>query len=304
MRRPTPAVIAAVVLGLVALLLLVTYLSRRGDSEQDKLGDDQLASAEAGSAAKCGSQRTYELIKREIFRQAADTRGSDTAAFDRVAAGAAVRMDRPVVKGRDEDAGLLRCAGTLSIDLPPGLSVVGGRRTLSSPVEYTVQPAADGSGDVVLVRGADSIIVPLATLASVRSPEMPSPATPVEPATDAGPIAQETPSPLPTAQAAPPQAPSQPTARPSFNCRLARTRGEIAVCRDQGLAALDRQMAAQFRRATSVAGPRQLAVLRATRDSFLRYRDRCQSDACIAGAYRDRMREIDDIMTGRWRPGQ
>ena len=47
------------------------------------------------------------------------------------------------------------------------MAVVGGRRTLTSDVDYTVQPAADGSGNVVLLRNADAIIAPLATLARV-----------------------------------------------------------------------------------------------------------------------------------------
>jgi uncharacterized protein len=99
-----------------------------------------------------------------------------------------------------------------------------------------------------------------------------------------------------------PRPPATGAARPSFNCRYARTRGEIAVCRDSGLAALDRQMASQFYRALRVADPRQRATLTATRDSFLRYRDRCPSNACVAETYRGRMREIRDIMAGNWSP--
>ena len=47
------------------------------------------------------------------------------------------------------------------------------------------------------------------------------------------------------------------SARPSFDCANARTKGEIAVCSDAGLAALDRNMAAQYRPAMAarVAGP-------------------------------------------------
>ena len=45
----------------------------------------------------------------------------------------------------------------------------------------------------------------------------------------------------------------------------------------------------------SANGPRR-AELRRTRDRFLRYRDRCSSDACIAEAYEGRMSEIRDIM--------
>lgn len=304
MRRPSPTVIAAIVLGLVVLLLLVTALSRRGDSNQDKLGQSDVAAAEGKSpSTKCGSQKTYELIKREIFRQAADTRGSDATAFDRIAAGASVRVERPLLRAREEEADRLRCSGTLSIDLPPGLSVVGGRRTLNSAIEYVVQPAADGSGDVVMIQGADAIIVPLATLASVRSPALPAPSLPAGAPPDPGAVATEPGLPA-QPQTVPPVAASPGTARPSFNCRYARTRGEIAVCRDQGLASLDRQMAAQYERASAAAGARQQAVLQATRNAFLRYRDRCSNDACIAAAYRDRMREIEDIRTDRWRPGQ
>lgn len=303
MRRPSSSLVAAFVLGLIVLLLLFTYLFSRGDADQDKLDRDDLAAAEAGVTSKCGSQRVYELIKREIFRQAADTRGSEMAAFDRIAAGASVRMERPIMQQRDPDGGRLDCSGALSIDLPPGLAVVGGRRTLTSTIDYVVQPAADGSGDVVMIQGADSIIVPLATLASVRRPTPPEGSAPAVAGTAfdtaGGANAAQT---LPPATT--PKVPGARASQPSFNCRFARTRGEIAVCRDAGLAALDRQMASQYVRAAAAAEPRRQAVLRATRDAFLRYRDSCQSHACIAGAYRDRMREIDDIMAGRWRPGR
>ena len=54
--------------------------------------------------------------------------------------------------------------------------------------------------------------------------------------------------PLAPAPAPPPgeAAPAQTSADPSFNCADARTPGEIAVCSDPRLAALDRRMAAQF----------------------------------------------------------
>jgi hypothetical protein len=43
-------------------------------------------------------------------------------------------------------------------------------------------------------------------------------------------------------------------------------------------------------------------MLERTRGRFLAYRERCGSDACIADAYRGRIREIRDIMAGRWHP--
>ena len=92
------------------------------------------------------------------------------------------------------------------------------------------------------------------------------------------------------------------TTSPSFSCRNARTRGELAVCRDDSLASLDRQMAGQFNRAISVADPGKRSQLQRSRGRFLQFRDKCSSDACVAGAYRERMREIDDIMNERWSP--
>ncbi len=61
-------------------------------------------------------------------------------------------------------------------------------------------------------------------------------------------------------------------------------------------------MAGQFYAARSRATAEQRALLERTRGRFLAYRDRCSSNSCMAGAYRDRMREISDIMAGRWRP--
>ena len=100
-----------------------------------------------------------------------------------------------------------------------------------------------------------------------------------------------------------PDAPPRPAgARPSFDCAQAKTRGEIAICSNAGLAALDRNMAAQYSRSMVAATPDQQVLLRRTRDRFLGYRDRCPDNRCIGDAYVGRMREIRDIMEGRWQP--
>lgn len=293
-RSNRTLIIAAVALAL--LVAAVLLLLPRGISNQDRLSDEQATgSAAQAPRSRCGTQATYDRIKTELFRQAAEVRKSDQAAFDRLSAYASVRMERPLQKSRDEGLGTIRCSGRLSLDLPPGVAVVGGRRTLSADIDYILQPAADGSGDVVVLEGADPIIVPLATLARTGAPRTPQPDVlpPVAPGTP--PLAAPPPPP-------PPAVPEANRASPSFNCRHARTSGEIAVCNNPSLAALDRQMAEQYFRALSVAGPRQRAQLTATRSAFLRFRDQCPSEACIAETYRGRMREIRDIMAGTWRP--
>jgi uncharacterized protein len=88
------------------------------------------------------------------------------------------------------------------------------------------------------------------------------------------------------------------SARPSFNCRYARSRSEQMVCSDSRLAAKDRAMSSLFYSALADADPRTRARLRSTRDRFLSYRERCGSEACVAQAYDGRMDEIRDIMVG------
>lgn len=303
-----------IALAAVVLLLLVLWLLLgRGNSDQDKLSDgsSQNAAAALDPEKRCASKHTYDLIKRELFRRAAQVRGRDAAVFDRLSAYAVLRMENPVMESDDSSKGLVNCTGTLSLDLPPGVAFVGGRRTLSSDVNYTIQPAADDSGDVVLLRNADTIIAPLATLARSSGDNganlgqaAPSPPVPI-PAPAPGAAAQPV-------EPAPPPPPARPverprdaktaSAHPSFDCSRARTKGEVAVCSDSSLASLDRIMSAQYVRAVSAASPQERALLRSTRDRFLAYRDRCPSRSCMTDAYNGRMREIRDIMAGSWEP--
>ena len=295
MRRVNPTLIALVV-GVVILLALLWLFAATRNPDQDKLTDNELAATQAPDQSKrCASQTTYDLIKRELFRRAAQLRGSDQAAYDKLTAFAVIRMENPVLESEDAGSGALNCSGSLSLDLPPGVVAVGGRRTLTADVDYTIQRAADGSGDVLLLRNADSIIAPLATLARVAQP---APAAPT-----ANEIAPEEPEANVAASESANVEPGPPSAypgRPSFDCSAARTRGEIAVCSDSGLSALDLNMSKAYQRAMSSASPQQRQLLQSTRNRFLTFRDRCPDRRCIGDAYVGRMREIRDIMEGRW----
>lgn len=320
-RRPPLWLILA---GLVALVLIILFAVNlvRGGPGQDRLdeGNSASASSEPGNstaaadpAARCATRQTYDQVKAELFRQASATRGNDQAVFDRLSGYATLRMENPVLKRQDEGLGTLVCSGRTSIDLPPGLVVAGGRNSLTADLDYALQNAADGSGQVVTLAGADAITVPLATLARAgaaqpadtnavepsSAPEATLPSPPVVP--DGPPTPQ--PIPAPRAETPPPApTPERASSSPAFNCRYARTRGEIAVCSDDGLALLDRRMTSVYVDALRQGTPEQDALLRRTRDRFLGYRDRCTDNGCIAGAYRDRIREISDIMAGRWQP--
>ena len=294
-QRVNPTVLAAVALGALILFIVAMMVFAGRSGEDDRLTGDELAASREDPEQRCSSRATYDQIKRELFVRAAALRGSDEAVFGNIAGHSSIRMEAPALRDENAETGGVTCNGALTLDLPPGVAVVGGRRSLSADVLYTVQPAADGSGNVVTLANADDIITPLATLARTQ-PSAEETLNQVNPAAEVAPEAT-----APTDPLAPtPEAPA--TASPSFNCAAARTSGEVAVCNDAGLAALDRRMASQFASAMSDANAEQRANLQRTRDSFLRYRDGCTDNNCIAETYRGRMREIRDIMLGTWRP--
>ena len=180
--RTTNGTTLALIGGLIVLVLVIAYFATRGNSNQDKLTENEVTQnatkAKALAPEKlCASNQTYDLIKRELFRRAAQLRGSDQAAFDQLSAYAVVRMENPVMESQDNASGAVNCSGNLSLDLPPGVRIVGGRQTLTSDVDYTVQAAADGSGKIVLLRSADAVIAPLATLARANQQAQISTAT-------------------------------------------------------------------------------------------------------------------------------
>src|SRR5438045_264560 len=86
--------------GLILVLLMVAYFATGRNSDQDKLTGNEIAgsSGETTPDKACSAKATYDLIKRELFRRAAQLRGSDQAAYDKVAAVAVIRMGNPVME--------------------------------------------------------------------------------------------------------------------------------------------------------------------------------------------------------------
>ena len=280
--------------GVLILLGAIWYFTGDRNSDQDKLSNPQIEqTAEADHAARCSSEATYDLIERELVRRAAEVRGEDQAELVQLAGTAVLRVENPVLESEDKDAGALNCSGTLSLDLPPGVATSDGRHGLMADVDYTIE-----AGGNVSLRNAETIIASLATLTRV---EEPPPTTPevneVAPGTEGNAAASVS----ATVQPGPP---SNSQGRPSFDCARAETPGEVAVCSDSGLAALDVNMTTQYRRALTTASSAQTRLLQTTRDRFVAYRDRCPNRQCIANAYLGRMREIRDIVEGRLTPAR
>ena len=161
-RRLNP-IILALLAGVLILLGLVWFFSTNRNSDQDKLSNPQIEqTAQSDSAKLCTDSAVYGVIKRQLFTRAAQARGTDQATFDKIAGFAVLRIDNAVLES--DENGALNCSGTFYLDLPPGVAVSGGRRTLTADVDYSVQPPGNGGGWVVQLRNADPIVTALATL--------------------------------------------------------------------------------------------------------------------------------------------
>lgn len=245
----------------------------------------------------CEAQSTYDSIRRELFLRAAQAGGGDSTDMQRIADFSLLRVEAASLRGMDQESGQVVCTGMAQLQLPPQITTADGMGSLSATIDYSVLPAPDENGSTVKLGPADGITGPLSTIRGAAPP--PSAAPP--PASDPlAPLAGDDGG--QPANGADQVSPDRTTASPAFDCSNARTDSEQAICESPSLAALDRQMNAQFDSAVSQAGPDQLALLRSTRSRFLAYRDRCGTNACIAEAYRGRIREIRDIMNGDWQP--
>ena len=293
-RRGINLWIIAAIVGVAILLAVLWFLSGNRDPDQDKLSNPQISQTkEAEQSPRCSANATYDLVKRALFRRAQEVRGNDEPGYGQVAAAAVIRVENPVLEGEDEASGALNCSGTFYLDLPPGMVAAGNHASLTADLDYTL------SNDSVDLRNADGMISSLAALTRVAVPPSESADTNiVENVTNEGNAVNA------ASANVQPGRPNASPSRPSFDCARASSPGETTVCQDNGLAALDLDMATQYRRSLATATPVQKQLLQTTRDRFLAYRDRCPNRQCIANAYVGRMREIRDIMEGRLTPAR
>jgi hypothetical protein len=291
------------IIGLGALLLVLaaalglSLATRENSREAAKIEE---ARKDATQDA-CASRDTFLGLKQLVFQQASPGRTADPVNFDVLSASAFARMENPVVASTDERLGLTACRGRFILELPPGAErAFNGDRRLAADVEYEVQAAADGSGPVYRMRGAEGIVARLSAF-NLQGQRLQMPASAI-PAEDLGNLAEPVLSPgsgtepLPAPEPVPVPPPPPVVANPSFDCDDARTRGETMVCGSASLAAKDRAMAAAYEAARDEGDRRTRRALERTREDFLAYRDRCTTQACVSQAYDGRMREIRDIL--------
>ena len=268
--------------------------------------------------SECASRLTYSRLKEYVFDEAANIRNSDPRKLDQVAAYSVVRMDQPVVKSRDDNLNITVCSGQFVLSLPPGIQdAFDDQPFIKADVEYAAQAAADGSGLVYSMTGAEPIIYRIATLGLrplplsriAQAPAAPAAAeaereaasavsevrsTPRTSTTAAKQALPAVPKPVRVAEREQPQR-SQPAASPSFKCRYARSTSEKMVCSDGSLAAADRRMSAVFYSEMATASAQTKRALRQSRDRFLARRERCATQSCVARVYEERVAEIRRI---------
>jgi len=215
--------------------------------------------ARGASEQDCAGPETASGVKARLFEKAETAAGAKAAGVRALAGGTVARIEQPVVEQREDAARRTVCAGRLVLDLPPGTA--GG--PASAQIRYTVQMAADGSGRVYDVYGAEPLFPRLAGGTVPATPGAPGPAAPA------------------TAVAA---------AKPSFACGPANSKVEATICGSKALADLDRDLAQSYRRALELGGePGFREAQQEAQRQFLRDRNACQSATCIAGAYRERL---------------
>ena len=207
-----------------AVLGCALSLSACGDLEPKVPGEEKRERAtelaqERRLKRACGSQETYDRLKAVTFDEATRVRRAESPLLDRLASASVVRMEDPVAKGRDETLNVTVCTGHLVLELPPGAEdAFDGDRRLEADVEYSAQEAADGSGLVYQIKGAEPIIYRLAALDMNRVPTAPmaNPTATADAGATAPPVAPEAVPPAPAAAPAPAPA-AQPTrvARPA-----------------------------------------------------------------------------------------
>ena len=181
-------------------------LTRGYDKKKDEVQTAALPGKQTKSEqAACGSSATYGRLKEVAFEEAVRLRNADPANLDTLAEHSVVRMENPVVLSRDEDLNVTVCSGRFILELPPGAEAAfGGQRRLTADIEYSAQAAADGSGLVYQIRGAEPIVQKLAAFQLRGAPAQASPgAAPTIEYAEAAP-----PPPPVQSQAPPPPAPA------------------------------------------------------------------------------------------------
>ena len=170
----------------------------------------------------CASSTAYDRMKRVIFSQAGRELSSHQSNLTTLEEFAFVRMEDPVVDSWDPTLDITRCHGRFILDVPPGSAqAFGGEHRLQADITYTAQGAADASGLVYVLHGAEPIIGKLAAFNLADAVYRPLPAVDTSPPMVTAAPAQDSAA-ADEIVAAPPRPPTDPQA---LACALSRSHG-------------------------------------------------------------------------------
>jgi hypothetical protein len=270
---------AFVGLGILILLVLGVVLYGRMASDDETVDlnlaiSNDLAAANVLDAAptgadRCASTAAYIRIKDAIFARAQKQFGGDPGPLESLRRSVGTRVQYPLLRSVHQDVKRTDCSGHLVLDLPPpARGAFDGLPALESDIQYSVQPAADGAGDVVEVAGGDDIVQQLAVAAGLVGSRR------------AGSTGD-----------------TQLTAsyNPSFDCSGTLSNVEQIVCRDEQLSQLDRTVTSRYRSLRQVLPPDDWQVVVDSQREFLRRRAACANAACVHDAYVAQARYLDRL---------
>lgn len=285
----------AVIASLGTLCLALSACGRGEPTAGGAASNAIASSAPSGPQAQCADAGTYATIKKIVFENAEKAASDENKLILlQVQPQSTVKVDLPVFDGMDAETKKVSCEGRLHIMLPPRNGAPNG--DLSESFSYTIQPAADGSGDVVGVTGLVIITASLAggdlspwavhTDAAVSPTQLAPQANVVAPLPPAG--SHGAPSPQP----APPMIAQDNTSAPtiiyptSFNCALAKGYATTTICRDPELASDDVKLAPLYQAA--VANDPTGQIRQAARAAW-NARQACRDRDCLVRWYADRI---------------
>jgi uncharacterized protein YecT (DUF1311 family) len=268
---------ALVGLGILILLVIgVVVYGRMGSQDETvdlnvAVGNDMAAAnvleAAPTGTALCASTSTYLRIKDTIFDRAQKQFGGDPGPLESLRRSVGVRMQYPLLRGVHQDVSRTDCSGRLILDLPPAArGAFDGTPALESDIQYSVQPAADGNGDVAEVSGGDDVVQQLAIAASLVYARRATQAGGVQP---------------------------QKSYNPSFDCGGSLSNVEQMICQDEGLSQLDRALTARYQSLKQELSTTEWQSVVDSQRDFLRRRGACADVACLHDVYVAQTRYLD-----------
>lgn len=259
------------------------------------------AQAQDGFGESCFSGPTTSLINRELFRRAARLRGSDRA-FEQIGTIPLVRVEE-VVSQAAEGGNTVRCTASIVLDLSPGLTVTGGSRSLRARVSYALS-TIDGHSTLANLANVGLIVEKLATLKERTAPNNTADVEAVFNLGEQNSMrSAEQPSVSPSVRRA--RAEVSPPARQlkaASECSLVKNRIAAAMCQDPNLAMANQQLASLLNQSFRSSDAATQALLLQGSERFRTGLEACSSADCMREVFRDRTREIINILGRRPRP--